>query len=117
MISVSSVTGEGLSELRAAIAGALRALPAPAADAPVYLPIDRVFALPGRGTIVTGTLMQGSVAEGDFLGLEPSGRRARVRSIEVFGAARSRVEARSRVALNLVGVERAQIQRGETAFS
>ena len=117
LISVSSVTGEGLSELRAAIAGALRALPAPAADAPVYLPIDRVFALPGRGTIVTGTLMQGSVAEGDFLGLEPSGRRARVRSIEVFGAARSRVEARSRVALNLVGVERAQIQRGETAVS
>ncbi|HEY1655967.1 MAG TPA: selenocysteine-specific translation elongation factor [Candidatus Tumulicola sp.] len=114
-IEVSSVTGEGLPALTAAIAQALRELPAPAAGAPVYLPIDRVFALPGRGTIVTGTLVQGTVTEGDVLGLEPAGKRARVRSIEVFGVPQRAVEAGSRVALNLAGVDRSEIQRGETA--
>ncbi|HEU5480204.1 MAG TPA: selenocysteine-specific translation elongation factor [Candidatus Tumulicola sp.] len=114
---VSSLTGEGLDELRGLIAQAVRALPPPASAAPVYLPVDRVFALPGIGTIVTGTLMQGSVAEGDTLALEPSGRRARVRRIEVFAARQARVEAGSRVALNLAGIDRHDVARGEAVAS
>jgi selenocysteine-specific elongation factor len=114
---VSSLTGEGLDVLRDLIARAVRALPPPLSAAPVYLPVDRVFALSGAGTVVTGTLMQGSIAEGDTLALEPSGRRARVRRIEVFGTRHARVDAGSRVALNLAGVDRHDLARGEAVAS
>jgi selenocysteine-specific elongation factor len=117
MLGVSSVSGEGLTELRSRLADALRTLPQRESDAPAYLPIDRVFALPGIGTVVTGTLMQGSVATGDVLSLEPSGKRARVRGIEVFGKARTRVDAGSRIALDLAGVDRHDIARGAVAVS
>ena len=77
-VAVSSLTGEGIEELRAAIHAALVALPPRPAEAPAFLPVDRVFALPGRGTIVTGTLMQGTLRTGDTLRLDPPGpRRAR----------------------------------------
>jgi selenocysteine-specific elongation factor len=116
-VGVSNVSGEGFDELRTRIAAALRALPPREDDAPVYLPVDRVFALPGRGTIVTGTLMQGSISRGDVLMLEPSGLSARVRSIGVFGSAPERAVAGSRVALNLPGVDRRRIARGEVVSS
>ena len=116
-VPVSNRTGEGLDALRSHIAEALRSLPPRDASAPVYLPIDRVFTLPGHGTIVTGTLMQGSIATGDSLALEPSELRARVRSIGVFGETRARVAAGSRVALNVPGIDRTAIARGETAVS
>ncbi|MGA8534702.1 MAG: selenocysteine-specific translation elongation factor [Candidatus Tumulicola sp.] len=117
LAAVSSVTGEGLADLRNCIAAALRALPPRNDDAPAYLPVDRVFALPGLGTIVTGTLMQGSVATGDVVTLAPSGMRARIRSIGVFGATRRRAAAGTRVALNLPGVDRHRIGRGEVVVS
>lgn len=113
--AVSAREGEGLPALRALIAQMLRDLPAPDVDAPTYLPIDRAFSLAGRGTIVTGTLMQGRVREGDVLTIEPGGRRGRVRGIEVFGAARHDVGPGTRVALNLAGVERSELARGQSA--
>lgn len=112
IVPVSTLTGEGMDELRAAIHDALVALPAHAPQAPPYLPIDRVFALPGHGTIVTGTLMQGEVAVGDALMLSPLGRSVRVRSLQVFGAPRERAAGGTRVALNLPGVDTAEIARG-----
>ena len=117
LVGVSSASGEGLAELRARLADALRALPQADASAPAYLPIDRVFALPGRGTIVTGTLVQGSIATGAVLSLQPSGKPARVRGIEVFGRPRARVVASSRVALNLSGIGHHEIARGEVVVS
>ena len=117
VVSVSTVTGAGLPELRAAIHEALRALPPRAPDAPAYLPIDRVFALSGHGTIVTGTLMQGRIAVGDALALAPEGRDVRVRSLQVFGAKRDRVDGGSRVAVNLPGVETSEIARGAVLAS
>ncbi len=116
-VAVSSTTGAGLDDLRAAIHGALVALPARAPDAPAYLPIDRVFALPGHGTIVTGTLMQGRVALGEELRLEPIGRDVRVRSLQIFGEKRERVDGGSRVAVNLPGVETNEIARGTVLAS
>jgi selenocysteine-specific elongation factor len=116
-LAVSTVTGAGLDELRGAIHDALVALPPRQPEAPAYLPIDRVFALSGHGTIVTGTLMQGSIAIGDELALAPSGRRVRVRSLQVFGATRERVEGGSRVAVNVPSIERAEIVRGAVLAS
>jgi selenocysteine-specific elongation factor len=113
IVAVSAVTGDGLDNLRAAIGDALRALPARDPSAPAYLPIDRVFALPGHGTIVTGTLMQGTIAVGDTLRLLPLDREVRARSVQVFGERRDRVLGGTRVAVNLPGVDRAEIARGD----
>ena len=112
VLTFSAVTRDGLDELRNRIAEELRALPSRDASAPVYLPIDRVFALPGRGTIVTGTLMQGEINVGDTVALEPLGERVRVRTLQVFGARRESATGGTRVALNLPGIERTAIARG-----
>ena len=111
--AVSSVTGENIADLREALHAALLQMPARNAAAPVYLPIDRVFTLPGLGTILTGTLMQGSIAQGDRLRIEPGGIAAHVRSVGVFGAVPQRAEAGTRVALNVAGVDRGDVRRGQ----
>ncbi len=111
--AVSAVTGEGLAELRTALHRALAAMPKRNASAPVYLPIDRAFTMSGLGTIVTGTLMQGRIVAGETLRIEPGGVAAHVRSIGVFGSLRKDAEAGSRVALNVPGVERTAVARGQ----
>jgi selenocysteine-specific elongation factor len=111
--AVSAVTGENVAELREALHGALAEMPVRNLDAPVYLPIDRVFTLAGLGTVVTGTLMQGSIATGDRVRIEPGGKVAHVRSIGVFGSLRQRVKAGARVALNLPGLDRHELARGQ----
>lgn len=111
--SVSSLSGEGLDELKAALHDELGAMPSRNVNAPVYLPIDRAFALQGLGTVVTGTLMQGRIEAGETLVLEPGGKPAHVRSIGVFEATRAGVEAGTRVALSLPNLDRAQIVRGQ----
>src|SRR5580704_4567450 len=112
VIPVSVVTGENLDALRASLRDELAAMPPRDLFAPAYLPIDRVFALPGLGTIVTGTLMQGRIATGETLRVEPGGQAAHVRSLGVFGSTRERVEAGSRVALNVPGIARDDVMRG-----
>ncbi len=109
---VSVVTGENLDTLRNVLHEELAALPPRNTDAPAYLPVDRVFSLPGLGTVVTGTLMQGRIETGETLMVEPGGKTAHVRSIGVFGATRPSVEAGARVALNLPGIDRHEIERG-----
>ncbi|MGP6158807.1 MAG: selenocysteine-specific translation elongation factor [Vulcanimicrobiaceae bacterium] len=117
LFPVSTLTGEGLDALREGIHDALVALPTRALDAPAYLPVDRVFALSGHGTIVTGTLLQGAIEVSDVLLLSPLGREVRVRSLQVFGERRQRVEAGTRVAANLPEVETAEIARGAVLAS
>jgi selenocysteine-specific elongation factor len=111
-IAVSTVSGAGLDALRAALHAALAALPPRSPDAPAFLPVDRVFAIAGHGTVVTGTLMQGTLQVGQTLYLDAPGREVRVRSLQVFGARRERVEGGARVAVNLAGVDVAETQRG-----
>jgi selenocysteine-specific elongation factor len=112
IFAVSTVTGANLDVLKEGLHQELAALPPRDPDAPAYLPIDRVFTLPGLGTVVTGTLMQGCVATGDTVALQPLGAQVRVRSLQVFGSARDAATGGTRVALNLPGVERTQIARG-----
>jgi selenocysteine-specific elongation factor len=113
ILPVSALSGENIDSLRRLLQRELAEMPARNCAAPVYLPVDRVFTLPGLGTIVTGTLMQGTIETGDALKIEPSGALAQIRSIGVFGSVRNRVEAGSRVALNLSGIDHHGIARGQ----
>jgi selenocysteine-specific elongation factor len=111
-IAVSAVTGAGLDELRAALDDLANGMPAPDADAPVRLWLDRSFTIKGSGTIVTGTLPAGRVRIGDTLELAPGARPVRVRAIESLKETAQQVSGVARVALNLRGTERDDVSRG-----
>jgi selenocysteine-specific elongation factor len=113
IFAVSTVTGTNLDALRDGIHQSLKALAPRSPDAPAFLPIDRVFSLPGLGTIVTGTLMQGRIKTGDTLTLQPSEKSVRVRSLQSFGQRRDTVEGGARVAVNLPSADVHEIARGE----
>src|SRR6185436_11925874 len=113
VLRVSTVTGQGLAELRSALGALASALPPRSADGLLRLPLDRAFTLRGFGTVVTGTLISGTLALGEEVELLPSGRRARVRGLHVHGAAVARVEAGNRAAVNLVGLGVADVARGD----
>ena len=113
IIPVSSVTGAGLGELRAALANAALAAPARKGSGRFRLPIDRAFAVKGFGAVVTGTLTSGALQVEQEVELFPEKRRMRVRGIEVHGEKVSRATAGQRTAVNLVGMEAAELQRGQ----
>ena len=109
---VSSVTGEGLDALRAAIVEESRRQPRRRSDL-FRLPVDRVFSLKGHGTVVTGTLVSGSAACGDEVELLPSGRRSHIRSIQSHGQGQEKAEAGHRISLNLHGLSVEDVSRGD----
>jgi selenocysteine-specific elongation factor len=111
-VSVSVRTGEGIAELTAALADILRGVPARSLDDLPRLPIDRAFSVRGIGTVVTGTLWSGRLAEGDEVTLYPSGKRARVRGVESHGRPMACVDAGSRAAVALAGATRVDAARG-----
>lgn len=114
VVAVSAKTGAGLDELRAALGRAADLiLDRHDVDDPARLYVDRVFTLPGIGTVVTGTLWSGSVGDGDRLRVEPRGIDVRVRSVQVHDEPVTRAEAGQRVALSLPGVERQRLARGD----
>jgi selenocysteine-specific elongation factor len=117
IVEVSAVAGTGLEELRRALATEARALPEHPTDDRIRLPVDRSFALPGAGTIVTGTLWSGTAVVGDRLLVLPAGVEARVRSIEVHDQPAPRAEPGRRVALALVGPSREEAARGAVVVS
>ncbi|MFZ5623921.1 MAG: selenocysteine-specific translation elongation factor, partial [Gemmatimonadota bacterium] len=111
-IPVSTVTGQGIEELRAALAAVARSVTARDAADLVRLPVDRAFSVAGTGTVVTGTLWSGRIRVGDQVALLPGRERARVRSIEQYGQAVDVAGPGSRTALGLAGVAREAIRRG-----
>jgi selenocysteine-specific elongation factor len=116
-IATSAQTGAGLDDLRAALRTVAQDLESRAEADLFRLPIDRVFAVAGAGTVITGTTWSGSVAVGDSVHLLPLDRAVRVRSIEVHGQAAPRAVPGRRTALALVGVDRAELQRGDVAVT
>jgi selenocysteine-specific elongation factor len=112
IIAVSSRTGEGLDELKAALREAGVRVPSRSADLVTRLPIDRAFTMSGFGAVVTGTLIAGEIGEGEELELLPPGLRVRVRGLQVHGARVKRAFAGQRTAVNLGGVETAALERG-----
>jgi selenocysteine-specific elongation factor len=114
VIAVSARTGAGIPALKRGLVQLALSVPARNADAILRLPLDRAFSVRGFGTVVTGTLQAGSLHVGDAVHLQPEGRSVRVRGIQVHGASVSETHAPARVALNLVGVEIAEVHRGHT---
>lgn len=110
-IFVSATTGEGLEDLRKELIAALIS-PESEREGPWYLPIDRVFAVKGHGTVVTGTLARGTVSEGQTAVIMPGKREVRVRAIKTHDLPIDRAEPGMRVALNLGGIKHEELHRG-----
>ncbi len=113
IVPVSAATGAGLDDLVAELARCLRRVPARANRGLPRLPVDRVFTISGFGTIVTGTLLGGMLDVGQEIELVPSGRRARIRGLQTHKEKIERAMPGSRVAVNLSGVSKDEIERGE----
>ena len=110
---VSAKDGSGIEALRERLRVLAAALPGrPSADA-FRMPVDRVFSIPGVGTVATGTSWSGTLAIGDSVLALPSGLRGRVRSLESYGQAVERSEPRARTAVGLAGIERSALGRGD----
>jgi selenocysteine-specific elongation factor len=116
-VEVSSLTGEGVEEVRRALARAIQSAPEPGRPDFVRLPVDRAFTVRGFGTVVTGTLLSGEIEEGDGLVLWPGGVPVRVRRVEVHEQEVPRAASGQRTALNLAGSLKQAPQRGDLLAS
>jgi len=114
MLAVSSTSGEGIDTLRAALAEVVgKSAARTPRQGPARLPIDRVFAMKGFGTVVTGTLQGGPLAVGEAVEVQPSAKKARIRGLQSHSHAVEHIQAGSRCAVNLQGLEVAELSRGE----
>jgi len=112
VVAVSALTGAGLDELREVLVSVAAEVPAKDSNTFARLPVDRVFTMKGFGTVVTGTLVAGSILKEDELEIFPLGRRIRVRGVQVHGQQTDRAVAGQRTALNLVGASTEDLSRG-----
>ncbi|MEX0832900.1 MAG: selenocysteine-specific translation elongation factor [Actinomycetota bacterium] len=114
IVACSNETGEGLDELSTALDQLISSAPlAPDSQDRPRLFVDRVFSVKGSGTVVTGTLTDGYLSVGDAIELLPSGARARIRGLQTHKREIGRAQSVSRVAVNLSGIEREDIGRGD----
>ena len=116
ILPVSTVTGENVGALRAAIEGEAARRGERSRAGRFRLAVDRSFVLAGAGTVVTGTVLSGTVAVGERVMLSPAGTPARVRSIHAQNRAAERGLAGQRCALNLAGIDRDAVGRGDVAL-
>jgi selenocysteine-specific elongation factor len=117
IVPVSARTGEGLPRLVESLSALAAEVQERPADGPLLLPVDRAFTLKGFGTVVTGTILSGTVSEGDAVALvppSPAVGELRARTVQVHGKAAPRASAGQRTAVNLPGVEATAISRGQS---
>ncbi|MGB7131088.1 MAG: selenocysteine-specific translation elongation factor, partial [Candidatus Sulfotelmatobacter sp.] len=114
VLTVSSLTGVGIQELKLALAVAASEVPLRDSLAIARLPIDRVFTMKGFGTVVTGTLVSGTIRHEDELEVFPINRRMRVRGVQVHGRSADQTVAGQRTAVNLAGASTQDLSRGMT---
>lgn len=112
VIAASSLTRAGLDEVKAALARIAAEATVKDSAALARLPVDRVFTMKGFGTVVTGTLVSGTIRKEEELEVFPSGKRVRVRGVQVHGASAEMAIAGQRTALNLAGVTTEELARG-----
>ncbi|MEW5988941.1 MAG: selenocysteine-specific translation elongation factor [Chloroflexota bacterium] len=113
IVPVSARTGQGLNRLKAALLERLAATTPRLDSGRPRLPIDRVFTLAGFGTIVTGTLIGGSLQSGDAVEIQPAGLKGRVRGLQTHKTKLQVARPGSRVAVNLTGVNKEEVKRGD----
>ncbi len=113
IVAVSSVTGQGLAELKATIDKVLSTAQPRRDIGKPRLPIDRVFTISGSGTVVTGTLVDGSLTLGQEVEIVPADLKSRIRGLQTHKAQLNTVGPGNRVAVNLVGVSSADLKRGQ----
>jgi len=113
VVPVSSVTREGVEELRAVIEEAVRGVQGKVDRGVFRMPVDRSFSMRGFGTVVTGTVLSGTAAAGDRVELLPAGKELRVRGVQQHGAEVDAVRVGDRGAVNLVPIEPEGVVRGD----
>lgn len=117
LVPCSAITGEGVETLRDALAAALADASGRETGDLFRLPVDRSFSVAGAGTVVTGTAWSGAVSVGETVRVLPSGRTARVRSLESHGRPVPASAPGARLALALVGLDRQDIGPGDVLVS
>ena len=113
IVAVSAYTGQGIGELKEMLRLLVHRAEEKSLRIPFRLPVDRVFSVDGFGTVVTGTLIEGSMNEGDLAELVPSGAQTRIRNLQVHGKDVETAYAGQRVAINLAGLKKTDIRRGD----
>ena len=113
ILPVSAKTGEGIAELKTVLWQNLIASPPRQDNGRPRLPVDRVFSLSGFGTVVTGTLIDGRFRLGEPVEIQPDGRKGRIRGLQTHQTKLEIAQPGSRVAINLTGVDRSQVKRGD----
>ena len=117
IVEVSSVTGEGLKELIQILDKLVQNIPERELGHFFRLPIDRVFSMKGFGTVITGTTISGKIRTGDEITIYPLGINSKIRGLQVHNREVNEIRAGLRTAVNLQGIERAKIQRGNILAS
>lgn len=112
LVPVSSVTGEGIEDLRSCLLDLLKNSPPIKSDSPAYIHIDRAFTIKGSGTVITGSLSGGKLSEGDELTILPQGLHTRIRGIQSYYSSLAQAYPVSRVACNLHGIKKQDVSRG-----
>jgi selenocysteine-specific elongation factor len=113
IVAVSARTGAGLPDLLVALDAVAGETESRHADLPLRLPVDRVFTIAGAGTVVTGTMWSGVAKTGDQVEIYPSGKTGRIRSVQVHSVQVDKAVAGQRAAINVAGLERDEIARGD----
>ena len=112
ILPVSSTTAAGIDDLRRELERVSQAVVEKSAAGHFRLPIDRAFTAKGFGTVITGTLISGAVTRDQEVELYPTGRKLRVRGVQVYGKSADRATAGQRTAVNLADIQPAEIMRG-----
>ena len=113
IVAASSVTGQGLADLQAALDGELASTAARPDVGRPRLPVDRSFAMSGFGTVVTGTLVGGALRQGTEVSVLPAGRRVRIRGLQQHNQPVEEARPGSRTAVNLSGLDHSEVRRGD----
>lgn len=113
VVNVSAVTGEGIPQLLTTLDKLANEIQGRTSEGLLRLPIDRVFTMRGFGTVVTGTLVSGSISVGDTVQIMPSVREGKVRGIQVHNEIVQTAKAGQRTAVNLQGIGKSHINRGD----
>ena len=117
VVTSSAVTGQGIREVAEAIDRAAERAKPRSLEGPFRLPVDRVFTLKGIGTVVTGTLWEGTLKDGSDARILPAGRDLRIRNVQVHGRDVREAHSGQRVALNLPAISVQEIARGDVILS